>query len=111
MDTALEMQRVFRALRDKDGKDLASLGLGVGLHSGEAVVGNICSERMMDYTVVGDVVNVAKRLQELAEPWQVLMSEVTFGMVGGGKAVKVGPVRMPGRSEKVVAYSIDCSAS
>jgi class 3 adenylate cyclase len=109
VDTAIEMQRVFRALRDKMGDELDSLGLGVGLHSGEAVVGNIGSEKMMDYTVVGDVVNVAKWLQELAEPWQVLMSETTFGMVDGGEAVIVGPVRVHGRSKKVVAYSIDCS--
>ncbi len=108
VDTALEMQRVFHIVCDEAEDDLSSLALGVGLHSGEAVVGNIGSEKMMDYTVVGDVVNVAKRLQELADPWQILLSDDTFGMVTGVEAEKVGPVNVPGRREKVVAYSIDC---
>jgi len=109
LDTALEMQRVFRKVCEQAQDDLSPLALGVGLHSGEAVVGNIGSERMMDYTVVGDVVNVAKRLQEMADPWQVLLSETTFGKVDGAHAERLGPVAIPGRREKVVAYSIDCS--
>jgi class 3 adenylate cyclase len=108
LDTALEMQRVFRTIRDEAEDDLSSLALGVGLHSGEAVVGNIGSEKMMDYTVVGDVVNVAKRLQELAKPWQILLSDVTFDMVTGVEAEKIGPMKIAGRREKAVVYSIDC---
>jgi class 3 adenylate cyclase len=109
LDTALEMQRVFRQVCDTAEDDLSSLALGVGLHSGEAVVGNIGSEQMMDYTVVGDVVNVARRLTDLADPWQVLLSETTFGKIAAASAKKIGPVDLPGRREKVVAYSIDCS--
>ncbi len=39
------------------------LSLGVGLHTGEAIVGTIGSDEVMDYTVVGDAVNIAQRLQ------------------------------------------------
>ena len=110
VDTALEMQRVFHMVCDQAEDDLSSLALGVGLHSGEAVVGNIGSEKMMDYTVVGDVVNVTKRLQELADPWHILLSEATFNMLTGIEAEKMGPVKIPGRREPAVAYAIDCSA-
>src|SRR3972149_726218 len=63
--TALEMQHRVRDL-PAGFPDMASLSLGVGLHSGEAIVGNIGSEKLMGYTGVGGTVKVAKRLQERA---------------------------------------------
>lgn len=104
--TAVEMQRLFGELRLDPEYDLAGLGLGVGLHTGEAIVGNIGSERLMDYTVVGDVVNVAKRLQEYAESGQVLLSEQTYAELEGVEAESLDPVQLPGRQEKVNAYLI-----
>jgi class 3 adenylate cyclase len=106
VDTAIEMQGVFHALREEGGESMAGLGLGVGLHSGEAIVGNIGSEKVMDYTVVGDTVNVAKRLQEMAHGGQIVLSEKTFGMVEGLKARKLPPFELPGREETVVGYLI-----
>ena len=53
------------------------LGLGVGICTGEAIVGNIGSERIMDYTVIGQTVNMAKRLQEYAKAGQILIDEQT----------------------------------
>src|SRR3972149_1212470 len=104
--TAVEMQRVFHALREEGGESMAGLGLGVGLHSGEAIVGNIGSEKVMDYTVVGDTVNVAKRLQEMAHGGQLLISINTFRMVECPKARKLPPFTLPGREETVVGYLI-----
>jgi adenylate cyclase len=107
-DTALEMQQVFRKVCAESGDEFSSLALGVGLHSGEAVVGNVGSEQMMDYTVVGDVPNVAKRLQEAAGAWQILLSEATYDQVSGVQAAKLDPIRLPGKTEKVVVYAIEC---
>jgi PAS domain S-box-containing protein len=57
------------------------LNFRIGLHTGEAIVGNIGTEDLMNYTAVGDTVNVAKRLQENAEPGQTLMSRNTFALI------------------------------
>jgi len=107
VESAIEMQRLFHALCAEAGADLRDLGLGVGLHSGEAVVGNIGSEKVMDYTVVGDVVNVANRLQEKACGGQILLSEATYQQVQGIQAARLDPFEIPGRVEPVTAYLIE----
>jgi len=106
VESAVEMLRVFAALGRQGGLDTEGLGLSVGLHSGEAIVGNIGSERVMDYTVVGDTVNVAKRLQERAEGGQILLSEATFQMVKRIRARKLPPLRLIGRRGAITAYTI-----
>ncbi len=106
VDTAIQMQHLFERLVDDAGEDMAGLGLGIGLHSGEGVVGNIGSEEVMDYTVVGDVVNVAKRLQEQATGGTILLSEVTYRQVRGVSAEKMEPIVLPGRTEPIRAYRI-----
>ncbi|MEW6568793.1 MAG: adenylate/guanylate cyclase domain-containing protein [Chloroflexota bacterium] len=105
VDTAIEMQRLFRELTAND-PELARLGLSVGLHSGEAVVGTIGSEKLMEYTVVGDTVNVAKRLQENALAGQILISRATYGQVKGVKAKRLRPLQLFGRQEPVEAFAV-----
>ncbi len=99
--------RVFRTLGEQGGLDIRGLSLSVGLHSGEAIVGNIGSERVMDYTVVGDTVNVAKRLEELADGSQILLSEATYRLVKGVRAKRQPPLQLMGRQEPITAYAID----
>jgi class 3 adenylate cyclase len=105
--TAIEMQHSFHELREEDNEDLTSLALGIGIHSGEVVVGNIGSEKVMDYTVVGYAVNVAKRLQEVAQGSQILISEDTYKQVEGVKAKKLDPLHLPHLQEPVTAYLIE----
>jgi class 3 adenylate cyclase len=107
VETAIEMQQRFRELRAEAGPVMHKLGLGIGLHSGEAIVGNIGSDRVMDYTVIGDTVNVAKRLQETALAGQTLVSEATVQGVPGLGARRLEPLILPGRTEPVLAYLIE----
>lgn len=107
VQSALEMQRRFRALKEASAEDFRGLGLGIGLHTGEAVVGNIGSDQVMDYTVVGDAVNVAKRLQELSRSGQVLMSEATYRTLEGMQAECLKGLDLPGRRETITAYRVD----
>jgi adenylate cyclase len=106
VESAVEMLRVFAGLGKQGGLDLEGLGLSVGLHSGEAIVGNIGSERVMDYTVVGDTVNVAKRLQERAAGGQILLSEATYKLVKRVRARKQPPLKLLGRKGSITAYAI-----
>jgi adenylate cyclase len=86
---------------------LQDLSLGIGLHTGEAVVGNIGSESVMDYTVVGDVVNVAKRLQEAAAGGEILVTEATYRHLQAVDAERLMPIRLAGRSEPITVYQVD----
>jgi len=106
--TAVEMRQAFQALKDEWGEGPQSqLGLAVGINSGEAIVGNLGSERMMNYTVIGDAVNVAARLEDLAGPGQILIGEATHTLVEDlVVARKFGGVDLRGRSKPVVAYEL-----
>jgi adenylate cyclase len=77
---ALALQREVAAYAPKLPSE-QRLTFRVGLHTGEAIVGNIGAHEMMNYTAVGDTVNVAKRLQENAESGQILMSHSTHALI------------------------------
>ncbi len=62
-------------------KQESPLNMRVGIHTGEAVVGNIGTSEMMNYTAIGDAVNLAKRLEEVGEPGQILISENTYKLL------------------------------
>ena len=102
---ALEMQAHFARLKGEH-PNLGPLGLGVGVHYGEVIVGNMGSERMMDYTVIGDAVNVARRLQETARPGEILISEATYNLIPNAQAVSLGEKFLPGRAEPISVYSL-----
>lgn len=108
IQTAWELRQVFADLaRSWKDDELADLGLGIGLHSGEVVVGNIGSERMMDYTVIGDTANVARRLQEMATKEQILISEAIYSELGDRlQVVRLPPQHVHGRQEPIVCYEI-----
>lgn len=106
LQSALEMQRVFKQVRGGQ-KDLANLGLGIGLNTGEAVVGNIGSEKVMHYTVIGDAPNVAKRLQEMADAGQILISQSTYQQAGDRAVVEERPPEpMKGKQEPIICYEL-----
>jgi class 3 adenylate cyclase/HAMP domain-containing protein len=81
--------------------------LAIGINSGSAIVGNIGSDKRMEYTVVGDVVNVAARLESIAAPNQVLVGESTIGLIGDTFDMRLmGERKLTGRSESVQVYEL-----
>ena len=106
--TALDMQIAFAGLRDRwiDEQE-RDLGLGIGINTGEAVVGNIGTEMLMDYTVVGDTVNVAQRLEEMAQGGQTLISEAVLKQVGRrAQVIPYGSRVLRGRQQETVIYEL-----
>ena len=84
-------------------------GVRIGINTGEAIVGNIGSDKRMDFTVIGDAVNVAARLQEWAKELEAdtLVSEATFRQVKGQfEFIPEEPVALRGRQEPTGIYRL-----
>jgi len=83
------------------------LRFSVGINTGAAAVGHIGTSSLLNYTAIGDVVNVARRLQETAEPGQILISAATCAMLPDGVRVDpMGNISVKGRSEAVETFRL-----
>src|SRR2546422_546601 len=79
----------------------------VGINTGPVVLGTVGNDLKMDYTAIGDTTNLAARLQSLAEPGTVLISETTYRLVRGFFEMRpLGPLVIRGKSERVPAYEV-----
>jgi adenylate cyclase len=83
------------------------LSFGIGVNVGEAIVGNIGSDKRMDYTAIGDSVNVAERLEELARPGQILISQEILTRVNDLIDVQsLQSMPMRGRQTHMLVYEL-----
>jgi adenylate cyclase len=104
---ALAMQRHLKQMQSEGRTPIQ--GMRIGINTGEAIVGNIGSTKRMDFTVVGDVVNIAARLQELAKELEAdtLISEATFQELEGQFEAVPGPATvLRGRKEPTPIYRL-----
>ena len=84
-----------------------SLEFGIGVNTGEALAGNVGASTRMEYTLIGDAVNVAKRLQEIARPGQILIGENTYQQVRTRVEVKrTDGARLKGRDAAENVYEV-----
>ena len=107
VECALAMQRRLTRMR-AEGRTPVQ-GVRIGINTGEAIVGNIGSDKRMDFTVIGDAVNVAARLQELAKELEAdtLISESTYQEVTGRfNLVPEEAVVLRGRKEATRLYRL-----
>lgn len=82
--------------------------VGIGINTGEMVVGNVGDQRRMDFTAIGDAVNVADRLQSLAKGMQTLLGERTASLVSDRvKLSDLGSQRVKGRESAVHVYALE----
>jgi adenylate cyclase len=81
----------------------------VGLHTGDAIVGNLGSDRLFDYTVVGDTVNLASRLESANKYFstRIMLSEETLREAGPGFLVReLGLIAVKGKAQPVRIYEL-----
>jgi adenylate cyclase len=105
---AVEMQEVIQALnRTNEAEGLPRLEMGIAIHTGQVIVGNIGSERRTKYGVVGSAVNHAGRIESFTVGGQVLISDATLREAGDG--VRVGSrlaIDAKGTRERIVVYDL-----
>ncbi|HYV47088.1 MAG TPA: adenylate/guanylate cyclase domain-containing protein [Myxococcaceae bacterium] len=108
VQTALEIQRIVRELnRERSERALETLEFGIGVNTGAAIAGNIGSKERLEYTVVGDAVNVAQRLQAMAGAGEVHISTATYARLKGRFEVEHrGEVKVKGRERPVDIYKV-----
>lgn len=102
VSAALDIQREVAALPPSD-----SLDIGVGFASGAAFVGNVGGMDFTDYTVLGDTVNIAARLQGAAAPGEILVSQETYGAIAARfPNARRRELDLKGKTAAVVAWEI-----
>ena len=83
------------------------LHMGIGIHTGDAVLGNIGSPYRLDFSAIGDAVNLAKRLQEVATPGQILISQATFERTKDWiEVIPLDPIQVKGRQMMEQVYEL-----
>ncbi len=106
---ALEMQSegaIFN--KQQEAKGLPALPMGIGINTGPVVAGNIGSSTKMEYTVIGDEVNIAARMQGIAQPGEVLISENTYRIIANAVQVtRLDPITFKGKNTMVGVYRVD----
>ena len=85
-------------------------GMGIGIASGEAILGNVGSPHYMSHTIIGDAVNTAARLMQMAQPGELLVSGPVFAASGAAlpraRVESRGGVALRGKSEPIPVYAI-----
>lgn len=110
-EAAYEMHEALAELNRKwEAEGFAPLAMGVGVSTGEMIVGNFGADNLKSYTVMGTAVNLGARLESQTRPAGVLtiISEETHAMAGDQiQVTNLGPVSLKGISQDVIAYSLE----
>jgi adenylate cyclase len=105
LDIQAEIARINREMKTGH----VSFEVGIGINSGEIVAGNLGSPKRMEYTVIGDNVNVASRLTALAKGGEILISKQTFESIEDNSRLTVidrGKVSVKGKKLEITIYNV-----
>src|SRR5215203_2512932 len=109
IDACLAVRNKVESLKDSAAGLTHDLDVSIGINSGELISGNIGSAKLrrLDYTVIGDVVNTAQRLQGAAKAGQILISEPAFQKVKESfNCNQIGEVNLKNKAKPVMVYEV-----
>jgi adenylate cyclase len=103
---AFAIEKAMRAHRNSLSQD-HQLQFSIGVSTGDAIVGNVGTAELFNYTVIGDTVNLAQRLESIAKPGRILLSEATYREVADRvTATALPPMSVKGREEPAIAFEL-----
>ncbi len=105
---ALDMISAIGVFRDEVRKELGiEFNVRIGINTGPVVVGDVGSARAMEYTAMGDAVNVAARMEQTAAPGSIQISQDTYRLIESHfECEPLGSVELKGKSEPVQSYRV-----
>jgi len=108
VDAAIAMQnRIESLMPEFEDKGYPIFTVGIGINTGDTVVGNVGSKNRMDYTVIGDTVNVAARLEHMAEGYTIIIGEETRKQCDTDiNTVAKGEIKVKNRAKPVKCFQI-----
>lgn len=109
LNAAVAMQRRILSINlELREEGISEIGVGIGLHTGEATVGYIGSERRSEYTAIGDTVNTASRLESNARGGEILVSDATAKAARSRYKLKTrDPIQVKNREQQVSLWEVD----
>ncbi|MBM9545837.1 adenylate/guanylate cyclase domain-containing protein [Leptospira sp. 201903074] len=114
--TAISMQEAMRSFNENHSELKEPIEIGIGIHTGEVVAGNIGSEKRIDYTVIGDNVNLSSRIESLTKIYKcpILISSTTYTELHHEisqneiLAREVDTVIVKGKTNSIKIYEVMC---
>ena len=107
---ALDMVNTFATLQDRFPNE-ERVDLAIGMHCGPVISGNVGHENRLDFTIIGDTVNVASRLQDMAERGEILLSDALYQRLGDEFTTEdCGEVQLRGRTQSLRVHRLLGSA-
>ena len=107
--TALQMQRELKKLnRELKKERLPQINIGIGINTGQALVGNMGSDQRFDYSVIGDDVNLASRLESSSKELgsTLVIGEKTRRQCKKIKFISLGTIKVKGKTEDIKVFTV-----
>ena len=93
--------------RTRAAENLAPIRIGIGINTGNVITGSIGSTRALQYTAIGDAMNVASRLVNVAGSGEIIISEDTYRLVEGRiEATALPPVKVKGKADELKVFRV-----